>query len=322
MFKKGIIRSPRLRGRAGEERERHATWLELFYDLVFVAAVSQLAGNLIKNYSLTGLLHFAILFVTVWWAWVGQTFYLTRFDSDDVGHRLIIMIQIVAVASLIVHLTAALGKSSGGFALSYAAVRCILIAEYFRAGSHIPHVRPLINHCMIGFGSPAALWAVSTLIPLPHRFFLWYVAIAVDFLAPLTAGQLHARFSPHLMHLPERFGLFTIIVIGEAVVGVVMRIGADRLTLVAGAAGVMGLIIAINLWWEYFEGVRGAGTRQLTSKNHVRAYQQWHYSHLPLTMGIASVADAVKRVIVLAPHQLMHVHEAWIFCTSAGACIF
>ncbi len=322
MLRKGLIRPPRLRTAAGEASERHATWLELFYDLVFVAAVSQLAGNLHRDYSPTGLLHFSILFVPVWWAWVGHTFYLTRFDSDDLVHRLITMLQIVAVASLIVHLPDALGKSSAGFALSYAAVRYILVAEYFRAGRHIPHVRPLINRYMIGFGGAATLWAASVLIPAPHRFLMWYLAMAVDFLAPVTAGQLHARFPPHLMHLPERFGLFTIIVIGEAVVGVVMGIGADRLTLVVGASGVMGLIIAFTLWWGYFEGVRGAGTRQLTSRNHVRAYQQWLYSHLPLTMGIASVAVGIKKLMLLAPREMMPAQEAWIVCASAGVCMF
>jgi len=322
MSKNALFRPPRLRSGAGEVRERHATWLELFFDLVFVAAVSQLAGNLNKDYSPTGLLHFSILFVPVWWAWAGHTFYLTRFDSDDLGHRLITMAQIVAVASLIVHLPNALGKSSVGFALSYAAVRYILVAEYFRAARHISLVRPLINRYMIGFGSAATLWVASTLIPPPYRFLLWYVAIAVDFLAPLTAGQLHARFPPHLTHLPERFGLFTIIVIGEAVVSVVMGVRADRLTLVAGASGIMGLIIAFTLWWGYFEGAGGAGTRQLTSKDHVRAYQQWLYSHLPLTMGISSVAVGIKKLIALAPYWMMPVHEAWILCASAGVCMF
>ncbi len=322
MLRKGLIRPPRLRTEAGEERERHATWLELFYDLVFVAAISQLAGNLNKDYSLLGILHFSILFVPVWWAWVGHTFYLTRFDSDDVGHRLITMAQIVAVGSLIIHLPDALGKSSVGFALSYAAVRYMLVAEYFRAARHIPHVRPLINRYMLGFGIAATLWVVSALIAIPHRFIFWCVAIVVDFIAPLTAGQLHSKFPPHLMHLPERFGLFTIIVIGEAVVSVVMGIRVDRLTFAVGVDGVMGLVIAFTLWWGYFEGVKGAGTRQLTTRNHVRAYQQWLYSHLPLTMGIASIAVGIKRVIVLGPYEMMPVQEALILTASAGVCMF
>jgi low temperature requirement protein LtrA len=151
MFKKEHFRPPRLRTAIDTQRERHATWLELFYDLVFVAAISRLAGNLDRDYSLTGLLHVAVLFVPVWWAWIGQTFYLTRFDSDDLGHRLITMAQIMAVASLIVHVPDALGDSSTGFALSYAAVRFMLVAEYFRAARHIPYVRPIVNRYLAGF---------------------------------------------------------------------------------------------------------------------------------------------------------------------------
>ena len=318
MFRKELIKPPRLRTDVAEERERHATWLELFYDLVFVAAIARLAGNLNSDYSWNGLLHFAVLFVPVWWAWVGHTFYLTRFDSDDLGHRLLTMAQIVAVASLIVYIPDALGSSSTGFALSYATVRFILVAEYYRAAKHLPSVRPIVHRYMTGFGIAAALWVVSTFLPAPLRFVVWYVAIVIDFIAPLTAGQLHARFPPHLMHLPERFGLFTIIVIGEAVVSVVMGVGADQLTFATASACVMGLIIAFTLWWGYFEGVRGAGTRQLTSKNHVRAYQQWLYAHLPLTLAIASIAVGVKRVIALPTYAMMPVPEAVILSASAG----
>jgi low temperature requirement protein LtrA len=321
MLKQGLIKPPRLRTDVVEERERHATWLELFYDLVFVAAISQLAGNLNRDYSLTGFLNFTLLFIPVWWAWVGHTFYLTRFDSDDLVHRLLTMAQIFAVAWLIIHLPDALGESSAGFALSYAAVRYMLVAEYYRAGKHLPHVRPIVNRYMTGFGIAATLWVLSTLIPLPHRLIFWYIAIIIDVLSPLTAGQLHVKFPPHLMHLPERFGLFTIIVIGEAVVSVVMGIKVDRLTFATVSAGAMGLIIAFSLWWGYFEGVKGAGTIQLASKNHIRAYQQWLYSHVPLTMGIASIAVGVKRVCMLAPHAAMPVQEAFILSASAGVCL-
>ena len=199
--KNGLIRPPLLRSGVEKERERHATWLELLYDLVFVAAISQLTENLNKDYTFGGFLNFSILFVPIWWAWIGHTFYLTRFDSDDVVHRLLTMIQIIAVSSLIVHIPNALGESSNGFALSYAAVRSILVLEYWRAGKHNQFIRPLVKRYMIGFGSAAALWVVSTLLPVPHRFLLWYLAIVVDFIPPLTSGTLQVKFPPHLMHL-------------------------------------------------------------------------------------------------------------------------
>ncbi len=320
-YKNGLIRPPILRSGAEAERERHATWLELLYDLVFVAAISQLTVNLNKDYSFLGFLHFTILFIPVWWAWIGHSFYLTRFDSDDVIHRALTMVQIVAVASLIVHVPGALGDSSKGFALSYAAVRSMLVLEYWRAARHNQPVRPLVNRYMIGFGSAAALWVVSTFIPMPNRFLVWYLAIGVDFFAPLTSGTLHVKFPPHLMHLPERFGLFTIIVIGEAVVSIVMGVKAGQLNSSSSAAAVMGLIIVFTLWWGYFDGVKGAGTRQLTSKDHVRAYQQWLYTHLPLTMAIAAIAVGIRRNMVLPAWQMLPIQEAWIFSASVGVCM-
>lgn len=317
----GLFKPPRLRSGEEAETERHATWLELFYDLVFVAAVAQLATSLGNDYSWAGMLRFCVLFVPVWWAWVGHTYYLTRFDTEDVGHRLLTMAQMAAAASLAVHVPAALGATSAGFALSYATVRFILVAEYLRAGRHIPVVRPLTGRYAAGFGVAASLWAISALVTLPWRFGLWGAALAVDVLTPLTAGMLHVRFPPHLMHLPERFGLFTIIVIGEAVVGVVMGFGTEGLTLRSGMAGIMGLLVAFALWWGYFEGAKGAAVRALSASRHVRRYQQWLYSHLPLLMGITATAVGVKHVIRLAPGDALPFPEGWLLCFSLGSSV-
>ncbi|MBT0664149.1 low temperature requirement protein A [Geobacter pelophilus] len=318
MLKKGLIKPPTLRSANTAEVERHATWLELFYDLVFVAALSQLANGLSADYSPTGFLKFAMIFIPVWWAWAGHTFYLSRFDTEDLLHRLLTMLQMTAVASLAVHVPTALTTGSAGFALSYATVRFILVAEYIRAGRHIPAVRPLTDRYVHGFGAAAALWAGSILIPAPWRFWLWGAALLVDFAAPLTAGQLHVRFPPHLSHLPERFGLFTIIVIGEAVASVVFGIGKNGLTLVSALAGLMGLLIAFALWWGYFEGAKGAMTRRLQARSHLKYYQQWLYAHLPLLMGITAVAVGIKHVISLQPTEPLPLFERWLLCCSMG----
>lgn len=314
-----LFKPPRLRSGSEAESERHATWLELFYDLVFVAAVAQLARGLSDDYSWLGMLRFSALFVPVWWAWVGHTYYLTRFDTEDVGHRLLTMAQMAAAASLAVHVPAALGATSAGFALSYAAVRFILVAEYLRAGGHIPAVRPLTGRYAAGFGAAASLWALSVLAPVPWRFGLWGVALAVDFLTPLTAGQLHVRFPPHLMHLPERFGLFTIIVLGEAVLSVVMGIGTGGLTFGSGVAGIMGLLVAFALWWGYFEGARGAAVLILSPGRNVWRYQQWLYSHLPLLMGITATAVGIKHIIHRTPGDALPFPEGWLLSLSVAA---
>jgi len=316
-----LFKPPRLRSGKEAEIERHVTWLELFYDLIFVAAVAQLARSLSDDYSWSGILRFIVIFVPVWWAWVGHTFYLTRFDTEDVGHRLLTMAQMAAAASLAVHVPAALGATSAGFALSYAAVRFILVAEYLRAGLHIKVVRPLTSRYAAGFGCAASLWAVSALVQDPWRFGLWGVALAVDFLTPLTAGQLHVNFPPHLMHLPERFGLFTIIVIGEAVVSVVMGIGTGGLTFGSGMVGIMGLLVAFALWWGYFEGAKGAAVLALSASRHLWRYQQWLYSHLPLLMGITATAVGIKHIIRLPPGATLTFPEGWLLSLSVAASV-
>jgi len=123
------------------------------------------------------------------------------------------------------------------------------------------------------------------------------------------------------MHLPERFGLFTIIVIGEAVVSVVMGIGTGGLSFGSGMAGMMGLLVAFALWWGYFEGARGAAVRALSARSHLRRYQLWLYSHLPLLMGITATAVGVKHIIHQAPGDVLPFTEGWLLCLSIAASV-
>src|SRR5918996_104370 len=158
-----------------EEKERRATWLELFYDLVFVAVVSQLAENLDHDISLLGLLSFIALFIPVWFAWVGATFFATRFGTDDLAHRILTFLQMMAAAAMAVNVSHGLGETSAGFALSYAAIRFILVIEYLRIRRNITVARPLTERYLIGFSSSAVIWTASAFVPPPLRFILWWI---------------------------------------------------------------------------------------------------------------------------------------------------
>ena len=109
------LQPPRLRiGENREQEHRHATWLELFYDLVFVVAVSQVAHNLYADVTISGFFSFIFLFIPIWWAWIGTTLYANRFDSDDIGHRLLMGVQMLAIAALAVNVHHGLGETSAG----------------------------------------------------------------------------------------------------------------------------------------------------------------------------------------------------------------
>ena len=314
-LRKDLIQHPRFHWE-DENEERHSNWMELLFDLIFVAAISQLALNLYANYSFITFLEFIPLFFAIWWGWLGHTVYLSRFGTDDVLHRFYTMAQMLVVASLAINAKNALSTTGTAFAISYALLRIMLVVEYINAGKKIPEARPLTNHYSVGFSVAAVLWLISAFIPAPWRFVLWGVAIIVDIITPLTAGKLNIRFPLHPTHLPERFGLFTIILIGEAIVSVVYVISGLGLNLSTGFIGIMGLVIAFSIWWGYFEEVRGAEARIQAEGKEIGRYQLWLYSHFPLLLGIVGTTDGIKHVISNHNLSLLAPSEAWILCIS------
>src|SRR6266496_2369547 len=158
-----------LRVRSAGEAGRKVTWLELFFDLIFVAAVAQVAEPLRDHYSVIGLVRFVPLFALIWWAWTGHTVFSTRFDTDDVIQRGLTLVQMFAVAVMAANAKDALdSRSSAGFAAAYAAVRLVLVAQYLRA-SRVAEARPLTMRYVAGHGSAAILWLISALVPAPQR---------------------------------------------------------------------------------------------------------------------------------------------------------
>jgi low temperature requirement protein LtrA len=320
-LRKDFIVLPTLRSVDDQNQEKHADWLELLFDLIFVAAISQIALNLSGNYSAITFLESLPLFFAIWWGWTGHTFYLDRFGTDDIFNRVVTMAQMVVVASLTINVKNALTTTGEGFAISYAILRFILVAEYFRVGQKISEARPLTNRYCIGFGIAATIWLISAFVPAPLRFLLWGVAILVDFITPFGAGNIHINFPPHPTHLPERFGLFTIIVIGEAIVSVVFAISNVGFNLFTGLIGLFGLIISFTIWWGYFEEAGGAEARVQERGDQIARYQLWLYSHFPLILGIVGTAAGIKHVIMLPFGSELSSSDTWILCISLAIAI-
>ena len=129
-LRKDFVVLPTLRSNDDQSLEKHSDWLELLYDLIFVAAISQIALNLSANYTPITFLESIPLFFAIWWGWSGHTFYLDRFGTDDILNRALTMLQMVVVASLAVNVRNALTTTGEGFAISYAVLRFILVAQY------------------------------------------------------------------------------------------------------------------------------------------------------------------------------------------------
>ncbi|MBA3365325.1 MAG: low temperature requirement protein A [Actinobacteria bacterium] len=187
---------PRLRTIESGEDDRRATWLELFFDLVFVAAVAELSLNLIDDPSLGGLLGYLGLFVPVWWAWMGFTFYANRFDSDDLAYRLLTLAGMFAVAALATTVHGALDDGQLGFTIAYVSIRCALLFLYGRAIVHVEVGRRLAAWYFTVFGFAVLIWTASLLFGGPLRYWLWALALALEIGAPVVGWRLIPQAPP------------------------------------------------------------------------------------------------------------------------------
>lgn len=316
---KAIFQPPRLRQEECEEGERRATWLELFFDLIFVVAIAQLAHNFKSDFSFLGFAKLALLFVPVWWCWIGATFYDTRFDNDGLVDRLITLLQMAIAATMAANIHHGLDSSSVGFALSYIAFRGVLICQYLHAGYHVSQARQLTSWYAVGFTGSIVFWLASIFVPLPWRFLFWGIGLIIDFATPLTAGKRVAQVPPDMAHTTERIGLFTIIVLGESIVAVVSGVGDKEWTPVSIAIALLGLSIAFSFWWMYFDTVDESPLHAMR-KGQMKIALTWLYSHLPLTIGLTATGVGVEKMI----HGLGHdsaSREKFLFCLAVALCL-
>ena len=319
-LRRSLILPPRLRSEHGLEAGRRVTWLELFFDLVFVAAVAQVGTHLRDDYSLGGLLRFSFLFLLIWWAWLGHTTFSTRFDTDDLVQRALTWLQMFLVAVMAINATGALdSRDSAGFAAAYSVMRFILVVQYIRA-CRISQARALTMRYAASCGVAAALWLVSALVPAPERFWIWALALAIDVLTPLVTTR-HLVSVPHdAAHLPERYGLFSIILLGESMVAVMTGMGRQEYwSPGAAASAILGMALVFTIWWWYFDGVEAVGERTIRSTRDAVRFHVWSYAHLPLYLAIAVAGVGVEHVIVTTTIAPLQAAEGWILCAAVAA---
>jgi low temperature requirement protein LtrA len=303
------LRVPPTLRTVGESEDRHATWLELFFDLVFVVAVAEAAHLLELDQSPGGILRFAALFVPVYVAWQGFSIYADRFDTDDLLFRLALLSGMLAIAALAVQLEeVAHGQRSAGFALAYVALRSIMLALYARAWRAVPEARPLIARYGPGYSVAVAIWLASLAVDTPARYVFWGVALAVDLSVPPLSIRLIQRVPVHGGHVVERWGLFTLIVLGESVVVVALGAAGADWQLESATAAVLGFAAAAGVWWLYFDGLDAVEIRR-----HAPAILTYSLAHLPLLMGLAAMGAGIALLIAHAGDAHLGAGAAFVY---------
>ncbi|GAA4955378.1 low temperature requirement protein A [Yinghuangia aomiensis] len=280
-----------------DEEHRASTPLELFFDLCFVVAVSQLTGRLEHAYATghigTGMQGFAMLLFAVWWAWMNFTWFASAHDSDDVPYRLLTLLQMAGVLILAAGVDAAFdGQTYRVVVAGYVVMRVALIVQWLRVAAHQPSVRTRARRYAIGVGVVQLLW-IGAAIPDSITLFkaLFLPLMLIEILVPIWAEQAEAPgLMWHAEHIAERYGLFALIILGESVLAATVAVndateGGVTAPVVTVAGG--GLLVAFSCWWLYFDTLGGDGPDSQT-----RAFT-WGYGHYVVFGALAAVGGGI-----------------------------
>jgi low temperature requirement protein LtrA len=239
---------------------RSVSFLELFYDLVYVAVVSQAAHHLADHVSPRGVGEFAVVFALIWVGWINGTLYLELHGREDGRTRTVVFLQMGVLVLLAVFTAEAADGSGRGFATAYAAFLALLTWLWYVVrredrDDHPEFLTPT-KHYVTGVGLSAAVVFGSAFLPDGSRFVVW-ACVAVGWIGGLLAlGHPAVGLSRGLQptdSLVERFGLFTIIVLGEVVFGVVGGLSASEHDVKTITTGMVALVIGFGFWWIYLD---------------------------------------------------------------------
>ncbi|MCR2809050.1 MULTISPECIES: low temperature requirement protein A [unclassified Microbacterium] len=287
----------RMTGRDPGQPGRVATPLELLFDLVFVVAVSQASQNLhhlIRDGHVgQGVLAYLMVFFAIWWAWMNFTWFASAFDTDDWLYRVMTIVQMAGVLVLAagVH-TAMVELDYLTVTWGYVLMRLAMVGQWLRAAASDPESRPTALRFAVGITIVQVLW-IGRIYLLDEGAQLWsfFVLVAAEFLVPVWA-ESHRRTSWHPVHIAERFGLFTLLLLGESLLASANAMidalaGGERIPqLLALAAS--GVVVTAGMWWLYFAREQHGRLRSL------RAGFAFGYLHYLIFAAAGAVSSGVE----------------------------
>jgi low temperature requirement protein LtrA len=288
---------------ATAEEEHRVTTLELFFDLVFVFAVTQVTGLMAGDPTWAGLGRGLLVLAALWWAWGAYAWLTNEIDPEE-GSALLALLG--AMAAMFVSALAVPGAfTSDGvlFGIAYFALRAMHIVLFAAVTPNVDVRQAAFRLARTAIPGPALL-VVAGFLDGPAQIALWIAALTIDYSGPYVFGV--RGFSVHAEHFAERYGLVVIIALGESIVAIGIGAAGIELDLSAVVAAVLGLGLTAALWWAYFDVVARVARRKLLEAQglaRVRlARDAFSYLHLPLFVGIVLSALGMKTA-------LAHLHE-------------
>ena len=296
--------SSHFRQRSGEEQR--ATWLELFFDLVFVFAVTQLSHLLLHHLTLDGSLQTLFLLLVVWWAWIYTTWMTNWFDPDSVLVRLVLLVVMGSSLLMAVAIPEAFGRLAPLFACAYVVLQVVRNTFNVYATPRENDFHIVFRRILAWSLASGALWLAGGFAAQDARTWLWIAALAADYLAP-SLGYWTPRLGRsattdweiEAAHFAERFQLFIIIALGESIVVTGATASSAAFDLVIGTSLMVAFATSAALWWLYFDEVGWRAQRFLSRADDSGklARDAYTYLHTPIVAGIIVIAVADEVVI-------------------------
>ncbi|WP_040802632.1 low temperature requirement protein A [Nocardia concava] len=269
---------------------RRATWFELFGDLVFTAAVGQITHRVGAHPDAGSVAAAAGLFVPLWWAWVLYAVHANRVDRDTTSHRLLTAFGLTGIVGMAVFAGGVgHGRSlDAGFVLGYLVARAGVAALYGWDSRRNPALRSVFRAFSVGSIAGMVFWLGGLGFESgPIRYGCWVIAMLLELALPLVVGRRLDGVTQETEHLRERFGLFTIVILGESVLGFTNGLAAARTAGWAAVTAAAAFALTVGLWWSYFNGsgMRQGGHRELARPG--KLLHVYTFGHLPMLLALA-----------------------------------
>jgi low temperature requirement protein LtrA len=287
------------------EPEERVTPLELFFDLVFVFAITQVTAFIAADPSWKGMIRGLLILAVVWWAWVGYAWLTNWLNTEEDRTRMVIFVSMASMFVVALAIPGAFNDHGLLFACSYAMVRIAHILLYGYAAND-EDVQKAVKRFAPTTATAIALLVVASFLDGVPQGALWLTAIVIDFAGGLIGGGREWKVHPG--HFAERHGLIVIIAFGESIVATGLGAQGTGLTVQVVAAATLAIALAAALWWAYFDVVSIVAEKHLREAPRVQqvkmARDSYSYIHLLLIAGIVLSALGAKKTIATVDEPL------------------
>jgi low temperature requirement protein LtrA len=302
--------------------------VELFFDLVYVFAITQLSHRLLEHFDLTGVLQAGLLLLAIWWAWVYTAWFSNWFDPDQRIVRLVLIAAMVASLLMSTSIPDAFGDRGLLFAVSYVALQVLRSLFVIWAARGNDMLRSNFIRLVTWSVAAGALWIAGALTTGTTRELLWIGAVLVDYAAPLfffyVPGLGRSRTNDWNIsgeHMAERAQLFVIIALGESILVTGATFSDLEVSTESIAAFVVAFLGSVALWWIYFDRAAGDAAEAISHSSDPGSLARtaYTYMHLPMIAGI--VVSAVGDELQIA-HPLGHASPETLLALLGGPALF